>query len=66
MAGYSQDDIEEMKIRDGLTLHEHRKTILREYCSDNDGKNDDNQTYFIGVLIFEHRRHLILNNLHYS
>lgn len=36
MAGYSQDDIEEMKIRDGLTLHEHRKTILREYCSDND------------------------------
>lgn len=36
MAGYNQDDIEEMKIRDGLTLHEHRKTILREYCSDND------------------------------
>ena len=36
MAGYSQDDIEEMKIRDGLTLHEHRKTVLREYCSDND------------------------------
>ena len=36
MAGYSQDDIDEMKIRDGLTLHEHRKTVLREYCSDND------------------------------
>lgn len=36
MAGYNQDDIEEMKIRDGLTLHEHRKTILIEYCSDND------------------------------
>ena len=35
-AGYSQDDIEEMKIRDGLTLHEHRKTVLREYCSEND------------------------------
>lgn len=35
MAGYSQNDIEEMKIRDGLTLHEHRKTVLREYCSDN-------------------------------
>lgn len=33
MAGYNQDDIEEMKIRDGLTLHEHRKTLLREYCS---------------------------------
>ena len=35
-AGYSQDDIEEMKIRDGMTLHEHRKAVLREYCSDND------------------------------
>ena len=36
MAGYNQDDIEEMKIRDGLMLHEHRKAVLREYCSDND------------------------------
>lgn len=36
MAGYSQDDIEEMKIRDGLMLHEHRKALLREYCSDNE------------------------------
>lgn len=35
MAGYSDADIEEMKIRDGLTLHEHRKAILNEYCSDN-------------------------------
>ena len=35
-AGYSQEDIEEMKIRDGLTLHEHRKSVLREYCSEND------------------------------
>ena len=35
-AGYSQEDIEEMKIRDGLTLHEHRKTVLREYCNEND------------------------------
>lgn len=34
-AGYSPEDIEEMKIRDGLTLHEHRKAILREYCSEN-------------------------------
>ena len=34
-AGYSQDDIEEMKIRDGLTLHENRKAVLREYCSNN-------------------------------
>lgn len=36
MAGYNQDDIEEMKIRDGLTLHEHRKAVLREYCSEHD------------------------------
>lgn len=36
MAGYNQDDIEEMKIRDGLTLHEHRKSIIREYCNAND------------------------------
>ena len=36
MAGYNQDDIEEMKIRDGLTLHEHRKSVLREYCNAND------------------------------
>jgi type III restriction enzyme len=36
MAGYSQNDIEEMKIRDGLTLHEHRKTVLKQYCSDNE------------------------------
>lgn len=35
IAGYSQDDIEEMKIRDGLTLHEHRKSVLREYCANN-------------------------------
>jgi type III restriction enzyme len=36
IAGYSQDDIEEMKVRDGLTLHEHRKTVLREYCVNNE------------------------------
>lgn len=36
IAGYNQDDIEEMKIRDGLTLHEHRKTVLREYCANNE------------------------------
>ncbi len=34
-AGYSPEDIEEMKILDGLSLHEHRKAVLREYCSDN-------------------------------
>lgn len=36
IAGYSLDDIEEMKIRDGLTLHEHRKSVLREYCANKD------------------------------
>ncbi len=35
MAGYSPADVEEMKIRDGLTLHEHRKGVIRQYCSDN-------------------------------
>ena len=35
MAGYSPEDIEEMKIRDGLTLHEHRKQMLRQYCNEN-------------------------------
>jgi len=35
MAGYSPADVEEMKIRDGLTLHEHRKGVIRLYCSDN-------------------------------
>lgn len=35
MAGYSTADIEEMKIRDGLTLHEHRKGVIRQYCTDN-------------------------------
>lgn len=34
-AGYSAADIEEMKILDGLTLHEHRKAVLRQYCADN-------------------------------
>ena len=35
LAGYNKDDIEEMKIMDGLTLHEHRKAVLREYCNEN-------------------------------
>lgn len=35
MAGYSAEDIEEMKIRDGLTLHEHRKGVIRQFCDDN-------------------------------
>lgn len=36
IAGYNQEDIEEMKIRDGLALHEHRKAVLREYCNEKD------------------------------
>ena len=36
MGGYSESDIEEMKIRDGLTLHEQRKATLKQYCYDND------------------------------
>jgi type III restriction-modification enzyme helicase subunit len=35
ITGYSQKDLEEMKILDGLTLHEHRKTVLRGYCANN-------------------------------
>lgn len=34
--GYEKFIYEIQEIRDGLTLHEHRKTVLREYCSDND------------------------------
>lgn len=34
MGGYSADDIEEMKIRDGLTLHENRKNIVRQFSSE--------------------------------
>lgn len=33
--GYSADDVEEMKIRDGLTLHENRKKVVYQYCLDN-------------------------------
>ena len=34
-AGYSADDIEEMKIHDGMTLHGKRKQAIRQFCSDN-------------------------------
>ena len=34
MGGYSADDVEEMKIRDGLTLHENRKNVVRQYCNE--------------------------------
>ena len=35
MSGYSKDDIEQMKIIDGLTLHENRKLSLERYCNEN-------------------------------
>lgn len=31
-AGYSDDDIEEMKLKDGIKLHERRKSIVYKYC----------------------------------
>ncbi|WP_027406887.1 DEAD/DEAH box helicase [Anaerovibrio sp. RM50] len=34
-AGYSEEDIEEMKLKDGIKLHERRKTIVYKYCVDN-------------------------------
>ena len=34
-AGYSDDDIEEMKLKDGIRLHERRKALVYKYCVDN-------------------------------
>lgn len=34
-AGYSDDDLEEMKLKDGIKLHERRKSIVYKYCIDN-------------------------------
>ena len=34
-AGYSDDDIEEMKLKDGIKLHERRKAIVYKYCLEN-------------------------------
>lgn len=34
-AGYSDDDIEEMKLKDGIKLHERRKSIVYKYCIEN-------------------------------
>jgi len=34
-AGYSAEDIEEMKLKDGIKLHERRKSIVYKYCVDN-------------------------------
>lgn len=35
MSGYSDEDIEEMKLKDGVTLHENRKLTILKYCNDN-------------------------------
>lgn len=34
-AGYSDNDIEEMKLKDGIKLHERRKSIVYKYCIEN-------------------------------
>lgn len=34
-AGYSAADIEEMKLKDGIRLHERRKAVVYKYCMDN-------------------------------
>ncbi|AGK97122.1 DEAD/DEAH box helicase [Clostridium pasteurianum] len=34
-AGFTEKDIEEMKIKDGIKLHEHRKAVVYKYCSEN-------------------------------
>ncbi|EKQ55180.1 MULTISPECIES: DEAD/DEAH box helicase family protein [unclassified Clostridium] len=34
-AGFTEKDIEEMKIKDGIKLHEHRKATVYKYCSEN-------------------------------
>lgn len=34
-AGYSEADIEEMKLKDGIKLHERRKAVVYKYCVDN-------------------------------
>lgn len=38
MSGYSDEDIEEMKLKDGITLHENRKLTIIKYCNDNNLK----------------------------
>lgn len=34
-AGYTNADIEEMKLKDGIRLHERRKSVVYKYCMDN-------------------------------
>ena len=35
MSGYSVDDIQEMKLSDGVKLHENRKKAIVRYCAEN-------------------------------
>ncbi|TCX53598.1 DEAD/DEAH box helicase family protein [Dehalobacter sp. 14DCB1] len=34
-AGFSAEDIEEMKMKDGIKLHEQRKSVVYKYCVEN-------------------------------
>ncbi|MDR0696872.1 MAG: DEAD/DEAH box helicase family protein [Christensenellaceae bacterium] len=35
LAGYNADDVQEMKLMDGMRLHENRNRALYQYCADN-------------------------------
>ena len=35
MSGYSESDIQEMKLADGIKLHENRKKAIIKYCTEN-------------------------------
>lgn len=35
MSGYTDNDIEEMKLKDGLSLHNNRKITISKFCLDN-------------------------------
>lgn len=36
LAGYNDADVQEMKLMDGMRLHENRKRTLYQYCTEND------------------------------
>lgn len=54
--GYSADDIEEMKIRDGLTLHENRKNVVRQYCNEHSELNPVKPIVLIACKDTEHAK----------
>lgn len=35
LTGYSEEDVEEMKLIDGIKLHENRKNSILKYCTEN-------------------------------